>query len=117
MVGSPSNIVGLTHLQPLIAACIGDIVPPFSHTVLLCCWFQNQNIFSAFRSAPTYGDFGQQNQHLSVKTSEPKNSCMVYKSSSQKIKLRRLKLIGILEQMRKSHRRGITLQLFVVTSS
>jgi hypothetical protein len=42
---------------------------------------------------------------------------MVYKSSSQKIKLRRLKLIGILEQMRKSHRRGITLQLFVVTSS
>jgi hypothetical protein len=67
MVGSPSNMVGLTHLQPLIAACIGDIVPPFSHTVLLCCWFQNQNIFSAFRSAPTYGDFGQQNQHLSVK--------------------------------------------------
>jgi hypothetical protein len=30
---------------------------------------------------------------------------MVYKSSSQKIKLRRLKLIGILEQMREPQER------------
>lgn len=44
----PAILVRLTHLQPLIAACIGDIVPPFGHTVLLCCWFQNQNIFLGY---------------------------------------------------------------------
>jgi hypothetical protein len=64
MLGSPSNMVRPTHLQPLIAACIGDIVPPsvtqFFSAVGSRIKTSSWDI-SAFRSAPTYGDFGLQN--------------------------------------------------------
>jgi hypothetical protein len=44
----PAIWLGPPLFNLLIAACIGDIVPHFGHTVLLSCWFQNPNIFLGY---------------------------------------------------------------------